>query len=218
MDIEQPKPVRKERPSSLDFLILGAIQETQKARARGEEGNSTLYSLKDDFNLSVGASRPALARLKKKDLVAQKPRQGKLKHSYVITLKGEEFLSLQWKNLLRILPSDTETIVRTLTVARMVDWESYSRPCIKYLERAVAKWRLAAQQAEFQAHDPKPQRIASFSFHERLRTELAAARLRAEAEKLQDIWMGLRHEIEGVGKNDSERYQAEGPAKEGQPQ
>jgi hypothetical protein len=166
----------------LDVFILSLL----------EGGIDTLYRLKHEAGISIGAASPALRRLEKlmisrrrknphgKDIIG--PRG---KHEYVPGLFSHQFFGSNWlEPFENSLPTDTESVARLIALA-----ESANRADLvkRALSAAIKQRRARARRATPAA--------GKSTIANRYRTILhvcETARLRAEAAALKKILAGLK--------------------------
>lgn len=160
------KPTR----STLDLFLLALIRD----------GVNTLYAIRQQAQISVGAAQPALRRLAKQRLIKANAGGSRGKQEHALTPAGRKVIAAEWRRLAAFAPqkpyADTESLLRLVAMA-----ESPSDATVKALiDRAMAdRQRRAAVEAD--------RRGSSGSVAQRYRSLLQAfeqARLAAEAKEL----------------------------------
>jgi hypothetical protein len=166
----------------LDVFVLFLVRE----------GINTLYRLKHDAGISIGAAAPSLRRLEKQ-YIARRTKGPKGKEllgtrgqrNYQLNLFAGKFFESDWLATFETkLPTDTESIARLVALA-----EAGSRPDV-----ATAALSHAIKERRKRAGRPAPIAGRS-SLATRYRIILQAceaARLKAEATVLKKILAGLQ--------------------------
>jgi DNA-binding PadR family transcriptional regulator len=94
----------------LEIFVLAAV----------EAGLDTSYDLNKHADLSVGATLPLLARLKRSRLLRSKTGARRSKQ-YSLTDKGHSVLERSWRDLLEKIPPDFDAAVRVAYLAALMD-------------------------------------------------------------------------------------------------
>lgn len=101
------KPTR----STLDLFLLALIRE----------GVNTLYDIREQAGVSVGAAQPALRRLSKQRLIKASADGSRGKQEHVLTPAGRKVLAGEWRRLMAYAPqkpfADTESLLRLIAMA-----------------------------------------------------------------------------------------------------
>jgi len=163
--------------SVLDLFILRQL----------DSGLRTPYDLQTQTGMSLGASVPALERLKKKALVRREDerRGGKrLRHCYALTDEGAEHARRGWKPYLSApsTPKDLESILRLVDIA--LHYRSKHAEVTHFLERAAAQRRAMAE--EVGARNFRLPSLSPLSYRS-ARMVCEEVRLRAEADALANL-------------------------------
>ncbi len=169
------KPAAKQvNLTNLEVFVLAAVRA----------GLTTPYVLNKQADLSVGATIPLLARLKKRGMVSSEaaPRRSQ---RYAITQAGSAALQANWRQMLHRKDDDFDSLLRA---AYLAVWMGAERQDIKHLlrEASEAKQRKAAARSkEAQELASTPSRVAFGRGHRWMRAYADTVRLRAEATALK---------------------------------
>ena len=102
---------KSQLPSSLDVFLLALI----------DSGVATSYAMREQAGISVGASRPALQRLKRQGLVEEGKAEARNKLAFRLTRRGRHAKLTGLNRLLEEYrskpPSDLESILRIASLA-----------------------------------------------------------------------------------------------------
>ena len=173
----------KPRPRTLlDVFILSLVKQEV----------NTLYRLKRDAGISIGAARPALNRMQEKFLIETKPQSSskkKLASSGPERARKKQEFSIipvsshapvQWlENIGNNTPTDTESVARIVALAEANGMTDIGREALK---NAIADRRKRATQ--------KPRSSSKSTIATRYRSIMQAcesARARAEASALMYV-------------------------------
>jgi hypothetical protein len=156
------------------------------------DGISTLYELKKEAGISIGAASPSLRRLQEKGMIARRTNgrrkvlvgaRGKLQ--YRIGIFAYPFLESDWiAGFERDLPTDTESVCRLVALAELVNRRDVAK---KALAHAITDRRKRARK-----HVPPVGRSAIAARYRSIAMACEAARLKAEATILKKILAGLQ--------------------------
>ncbi len=174
---------KKPETSLLDIFILLLVRS----------GIKTLYRLKQEAGVSIGAASPSLRRLEKRTFIylPRKGHRGKEivgkrgQREYQVNLFGQDFLQSDWLAPFEAsLPTDTESVARLVAIA-----EAKHRPdvAMKTLRNAIGVRRKRARRMASLA--------GASSIAARYRAILQAcdtARLKAEAAALKKVLANLK--------------------------
>jgi len=176
--------------SVLDLFILSLLDRDLK----------TPYDLYSQTGMSLGASVPALQRLKKRRLIQRQESQGsgkRRRHCYELTEIGKEQARRGWKTYLsgNKPPTDIDAILRLADIA--MHYRSKQTDVTKFLMRAAAEKQALATEAEARLLLPKEKPLS----YTAAREVCEAARHRGEADALTRLAeastaTGRRHGVE----------------------
>jgi len=96
--------------TNLEVFVLAAVGA----------GLDSAYDLNKRADLSVGATIPLLARLKREGLLRSKP-AGRRSIQYSLTAQGRSVLQRSWRGLVRSVPREFEAILRIAYLAAVMD-------------------------------------------------------------------------------------------------
>jgi hypothetical protein len=156
------------------------------------DGVRTLYALKKEAGISIGAASPSLRRLNENDMIAPRtnPRRkavvGKRgKREYEIGLFAQKFLEPDWIAEWELdLPFDTESVARLVAMAEASNRRDVAK---KALAHAITDRRRRAQRPV-----PPGGRSAIAARYRNIVKACETARLKAEAAALKKILAGLQ--------------------------
>lgn len=158
--------------SVLDLFILSLLDRELK----------TPYDLHSQTGMSLGASVPALQRMKKRRLIRRQESYGsgkRLRHCYELTEAGVEQARHGWRTYLSSKPpNDIEAILRLVDIA--MHYRSKQADVTNFLKRAAAEKQALAKEADARAFLPKEKPLS----YTAARKTCEAARLRGEADAL----------------------------------
>ena len=170
----RPKP-----PTALETLLLAA------ARASGEVSP---YSLRQQLDLSLGTTVPALRRLSKEGLVERVAKAQSRAQKYSLTPRGTKVLE-RWaeRAFPDVLPADTEAVLRIVGLVCVIGGDADRKRIPPFLKEAARLKERSAEEHELKAKQHFEIREREWNEYLWMSNLVNAQRLRGEAAALTEI-------------------------------
>jgi DNA-binding PadR family transcriptional regulator len=166
--------------SSLDVFLLALV----------DSGVATVYSMREQAGISVGASRPALQRLKKLGFVEEGEVEARNKLKFRLTRRGRHAIVAGLSHLLEEFrvtpPSDTESILRIASLAASA---GEKLAAARLLKEAAEECKRRAREFEETAPDTTSGVAGAY---QSMMASCSAAHFQAVSRALSDLAVDLK--------------------------
>jgi len=171
--------------TTLELLLLAILKH----------GAATNYfALQHRWGLSIGTTYPALAKLRKANLVEVKSNTEGKAGSISLTRRGQQALDAGWRTCFTAARGPEGTI-RAVTVAALLGNAEEKRQAVSATREAAARRRSTAAKRRIDAEDFSRDRNTPLGLHRWMTARLDTATWEAQAAVLQEIAGAL----EGAG-------------------
>jgi DNA-binding MarR family transcriptional regulator len=180
----QKRP-KSPRMTTLELLLLAILK-------RGPATN--YFALERQWGLSIGTTHPALAKLRKANLVEVKASTGGKAGSISLTRRGQQALDAGWRTCFAAARGP-EGMIRAVTVAALLGTAHEKRQAAGAAREAAARRKSAAAKRRVDVEDFSPQKSTPLGLHRWMAALLDSATWEAQAAVLEEI----ARELEGTG-------------------
>ncbi|PYU90707.1 MAG: hypothetical protein DMG25_16570 [Acidobacteria bacterium] len=185
--------------TSLDLLLLAILKQAPA---------TNYFALQQQWGLSIGTTHPALARLRRTNLVEIKPATEGKAGSISLTRRGRQALEASWRTSLTTA-RNPEEIMRAVTLAALLGNARDKRQALGAAREVAARRRASATKRRVDLEGFGRRKNTPVGLHMWMTALLDTATWGAEAAVLEEI----AKELEGAGQEivDSSGSQAPQP-------
>jgi len=189
--------------TSLDLLLLAILKQAPA---------TNYFALQQQWGLSIGTTHPALARLRRTNLVEIKPATEGKAGSISLTRRGRQALEASWRTSLTTA-RNPEEIMRAVTLAALLGNARDKRQALGAAREVAARRRASATKRRVDLEGFGRRKNTPVGLHMWMTALLDTATWGAEAAVLEEI----AKELEGAGQEIVDLSGSQAPQPEAAP-
>src|SRR6266567_7279877 len=197
--------MKKKSPqlTTLELLLLAILKH---------DSATNYFALQHRWGLSIGTTYPALAKLRKANLVEVKSNTEGKAGSISLTRRGQQALDAGWRTCFTGARG-AEVTIRAVTVAVLRGKADEKRQAVGAAREAAARRRSAAAKRRVDVEDFSPRKSTPLGLHMWMTARLDTATWEAQAAVLEEI----ARELEGAGPEVVDSSDRQAPKREAAP-
>jgi len=189
--------------TTLELLLLAILKH---------DSATNYFALQHRWGLSIGTTYPALAKLRKANLVEVKSNTEGKAGSISLTRRGQQALDAGWRTCFTGARG-AEVTIRAVTVAVLRGKADEKRQAVGAAREAAARRRSAAAKRRVDVEDFSPRKSTPLGLHMWMTARLDTATWEAQAAVLEEI----ARELEGAGPEVVDSSDRQAPKREAAP-